>query len=152
VAVFGVTLVSDFIALEQHWIRLLGGLILLGIGYATFRARPLAMRPAGTRSSYLWGGCSAALLVFTNPLTLFAYAAAFVVLGVKGTVGNPTIGLMLVAGVFVGSLAWFALLTEVVHWLRARVMRVGLTLVNRVAGVLLMLCSVYVLWNGIRGL
>jgi arginine exporter protein ArgO len=90
--------------------------------------------------------------VFTNPLTLFAYAAAFLVLGVKGTVGNPTIGLMLVAGVFVGSLAWFALLTEVVHWLRARVMRVGLTLVNRVAGVLLMLCSVYVLWNGIRGL
>jgi len=33
-----------------------------------------------------------------------------------------------------------------------KVMRVGFMLVNRVAGALLMLCGLYALWNGIRGL
>jgi arginine exporter protein ArgO len=59
---------------------------------------------------------------------------------------------MLVAGVFFGSLTWFVLLAGLVHFFRENVMRVGLTLVNRVAGALLMLCGLYALWNGIRGL
>ena len=59
---------------------------------------------------------------------------------------------MLVAGVFVGSLTWFVLLAGLVHHFKAKVMRVGFTPVNRVAGALLMLCGLYALWNGIRGL
>ena len=59
---------------------------------------------------------------------------------------------MLVAGVFFGSLTWFVLLAGLVHLFKEKVMRVGLTLVNRVAGTLLMLCGLYALWKGIRGL
>ena len=59
---------------------------------------------------------------------------------------------MLVAGVFFGSLSWFVLLAEFAHFFKEKVMRVGLTLVNRVAGVLLILCGLYAFWNGIRGL
>jgi putative LysE/RhtB family amino acid efflux pump len=59
---------------------------------------------------------------------------------------------MLIAGVFFGSLAWFVLLAGLVRLLKEKVMRVGLTLVNRVAGALLMLCGLYALWNGIMNI
>ncbi len=152
VAAFGITLVADFITLEQYWIRLVGGIILLAIGYGVLRSRPLADKAMKAPRGHAWDFVSSALLVFTNPLTLFAYAAAFAVIGVENFVGHPVVGLLLVAGVFFGSLTWFALLTGLVHFFKERVTRVGLTLVNRVAGSLLMLCGLYALWNGIRGL
>jgi threonine/homoserine/homoserine lactone efflux protein len=152
IAAFGITLVSDFIALEQYRIRLVGGIILLIMGYIVCRARPLADKVATAPRGRTWTFFSTALLVFTNPLTLFAFAAAFAVIGVKNVVGHPVSGLMLVVGVFLGSLSWFVLLTGLAHFFKEKVMRVGLTLVNRVSGVLLMLCGLFALWNGIRGL
>ena len=152
VAAFGITLVSDFITLEQYWIRLVGGMILLAIGYAAFRPHSLADKGMKAPGSHTWTFFSTALLVFTNPLTLFAFAAAFAVIGVKHIVGHPVSGMMLVAGVFFGSLTWFVLLAGLVHSFKEKVMRVGLTLVSRVAGSLLMLCGLFALWNGIRGL
>ena len=59
---------------------------------------------------------------------------------------------MLVVGVFLGSLSWFVLLTGLAHLFKEKVMRVGLTLVNRVSGALLILCGLYAFWNGITGL
>jgi threonine/homoserine/homoserine lactone efflux protein len=116
VAAFGITLVSDFITLEQYWIRLIGGIILLVIGYCAFRTHPLADKATEAPRSHTWAFLSTALLVFTNPLTLFAFVAAAVV-GVKDIVGHPVSGLMLVAGVFFGSLTWFVLLAGLVHLL-----------------------------------
>jgi threonine/homoserine/homoserine lactone efflux protein len=152
VAAFGITLVSDFITLEQYWIRVVGGIILLAIGYAAFRAYPLADKALKAPRGRTWTFLSTALLVFTNPLTLFAFAAAFAVIGVKNIVGHPVSGLMLVAGVFFGSLTWFALLAALVHFFKKKVMRIGLAPMNRVAGTLLMLCGLYALWNGLGGL
>lgn len=152
IAAFGITLVSDFVTLQQYWIRLVGGIILLGIGYGALRAHPLAQKAVKAPRSHTWTFFSTALLVFTNPLTLFAFGAAFAAIGVKDMVGHPVSGLMLAAGVFLGSLTWFVLLSRLVHFSRDRVLRVGLTLVNRVAGALLMLCGLYALWNGIGGL
>ena len=40
VAAFGVTLISDFISQEQHWIRFIGGIFMLIIGYRTFFSHP----------------------------------------------------------------------------------------------------------------
>ena len=152
VAAFGITLVSDFITLEQYWIRLVGGLILLVMGYSVCRAQPLADQVVTAPRGHTWTFFSTALLVFTNPLTFFAFAAAFAVIGVKDIAGHPVSGLMLVTGVFFGSLTWFVLLAGLVHFFREKVTRVRLTLVNRIAGALLMLCGVFALWNGIGGL
>jgi threonine/homoserine/homoserine lactone efflux protein len=152
VAAFGITLVADFITREQYWIRLVGGIILLTMGYLVWRVRPLADKAVKAPRGRTWTFLSTALLVFTNPLTLFAFAAAFAVIGVKNIVGHPVSGLMLVAGVFFGSLTWFVLLAGLVHFFKEKVMRVGLTPLNRVAGALLILCGLYALWNGIGGL
>jgi threonine/homoserine/homoserine lactone efflux protein len=151
IAAFGITRISDFIALEQCWIRLVGGIILLVIGFSAFRTHQLRDKPLKAPRGRTWAFCSTVLFALTNPLTLVAFAAAFAVIRVKNIVGRPVSGLMLVAGVFLGSLTWFIVLVSLVHVFKAKVMRVGLTRVNRVAGVLLMLCGLYALWNSIAG-
>ena len=152
VAAFGITLVSDFIAVEQYWIRLIGGIVLLGVGYGTLRNRPAPEKAAEGSGRHTWAVLSTALLVFTNPLTFFGFAAAFAMIGVQDIVVHRFLGLLLIAGVFLGSLAWFVLLIGLVHFFHETVRRVGLPLVNRVAGSLLVLCGLYALWNGIKGL
>jgi threonine/homoserine/homoserine lactone efflux protein len=64
VAAFGIALVSDFITLQQHWIRLVGGVILLVIGYAALRTHPLADKAVNPRwrSAKLIHLCSAKLI------------------------------------------------------------------------------------------
>ena len=152
VAAFGITLISNIITLEQYSIHLVSGIILLVMGYIVCRGQPVAEKAVKAPRGHTWAFFSTALLVLTNSLTLFAFAAAFAVIGVKNIVGHPASGLMLVAGVFFGSLTWFVLLAGLVHLFKKKVMQVGLTLVNRVEGALLTLCGFFALWNGIRGL
>ena len=152
VAAFGLTLVSDFIAHQQYWIRLVGGILLLGIGFATLRSCRTSGAAIQAPPRHAWTVLSTAMLVFTNPLTLFGFAAAFAMIGIQDIVLHRVFALVLVAGVFFGSLTWFLLLTGLVHCFSDKVSKVGLPVVNRVAGSLLVLCGLYALWNGIKGL
>ena len=57
-------------------------------------------------------------LTLTNPATILSFAALFASIG-AGT-GGPAGAIGVVAGVFLGSVAWWAILTGVVAALRAR--------------------------------
>jgi putative LysE/RhtB family amino acid efflux pump len=57
-------------------------------------------------------------LTLTNPATILSFAALFASIG-AGT-GGPAGAALVVAGVFTGSSAWWAVLTGIVARLRAR--------------------------------
>ena len=57
-------------------------------------------------------------LTLTNPATILSFAALFASIG-AGT-GGPMGAAIVVAGVFTGSIAWWALLTGIVARLRTR--------------------------------
>ena len=57
-------------------------------------------------------------LTLTNPATILSFAALFASIG-AGT-GGPAGAFLVVAGVFAGSVAWWAILTGAVAGLRAR--------------------------------
>jgi putative LysE/RhtB family amino acid efflux pump len=57
-------------------------------------------------------------LTLTNPATILAFAALFASIG-AGT-GGTSGAVAVVVGVFLGSVAWWALLTGIVAGLRAR--------------------------------
>lgn len=70
-------------------------------------------------------------LTLTNPATILSFAALFASIG-AGT-GGPTGAALVVAGVFTGSLAWWAALTGIVARLRTRLTAVivrGLNIVS----------------------
>jgi threonine/homoserine/homoserine lactone efflux protein len=151
VAAFGVTLISDFISHQQQWIRLVGGILLIILGYRTFHSHASTDTPINGTNGLVRAFISTFLLTLTNPMTLFAFAAVFAGIGLNKIIGDNWSGTFLVAGVFLGSLSWFTLLTALVHFFREKITANGLTLVNKIAGTLLILFGVFALWKSLVG-
>jgi threonine/homoserine/homoserine lactone efflux protein len=141
IAAFGLTFVSDLIARQELWVHLVGGALLLFLGIRTFRARRkdpiLPFDNKGLMGSYV----SAFVLALTNPVTIFAFIAVFAAFGL-GRQLTVIAACLLVLGVFAGSLLWFLTLSFVATFFRKKLNRGGLRLVNRIAGVLIVLSGV----------
>jgi threonine/homoserine/homoserine lactone efflux protein len=140
-AAFGLTAVSNILASQQFWIRLVGGTLLLFLGVRTFRAQPadpkLRIHSTGMVASYLY----TVFLTLTNPLTIFAFIAVFATLGLVNGL-NYFSASVLVAGVFIGSCLWFLLLSSGVRLFREKLNHDGLRWVNRIAGILIIVSGV----------
>jgi threonine/homoserine/homoserine lactone efflux protein len=138
IAAFGLTFVSDVIASQHFWLRLVGGGILLFLGIRTFRAKRkdpvVPYENRGMLGSYL----SAFLLVLTNPVTIFAFIAVFAAFGLGHKLFIVS-ACILVLGVFTGSGLWFLILSYVATTFRKKLDSEGLRWVNRIAGVLIIL-------------
>ena len=140
VAAFGVTTVSDFLLGSQFWLRLVGGLFLLYLGWATFRSVPAREaakagegRTGGLAGAYL----SAFFLTLTNPMTIVSFAAVFAGLGLGSAPGSRASAALLVFGVFTGSMLWWLFLSGLVHLLRSKVDHSRFVWVNRFSGLVI---------------
>ncbi len=141
IAAFGLTFVSDVIASQQLWVRLVGGGILLFLGIRTFRARRKDQIIPFVNKGLLVSYVSAFILALTNPVTVFAFIAVFAAFGLGHQITIIS-ACVLVVGVFAGSLLWFLTLGFVATFFRKKLNRGGLRWVNRVAGILLVLSGV----------
>ncbi len=138
VAGFGLSAVSSFLVGRQFILGLIGGHVLLILGVKTFKRRPTQTE---TRNPSRLGGlagdyASTFFLTLTNPMTILAFAAIFAGLGLPadGSYGSAA---TLVTGIFLGSSAWWLLLSGGVGLIRRRFTPRLLVWVNRVAGVIL---------------
>jgi threonine/homoserine/homoserine lactone efflux protein len=141
IAAFGLTFISDAIASQHFWLRLIGGGLLLFLGIRTFRAKPKAPIIPRDNKGVLRSYVTAFLLAVTNPVTIFAFVAVFAAFGL----GQRLVLLsacILVVGVFAGSCLWFLTLGFVATLFRKNLDSVGLSWVNRIAGVLIILSGV----------
>lgn len=152
VAAFGIKLIADFIAAEQHWIRLVGGILLLLMGFFTTRSRPAAAIEPNDVVQQTRTYVSTLLLALTNPLVMFGFGAIMAAIGVERLVNDYATLTMLVVGVFLGSFLWFSLITFVADKYRNRISLQGISVVNRIAGVLLVVFGGIAIWSGLRGL
>jgi threonine/homoserine/homoserine lactone efflux protein len=138
IAVLGLTALADVLVGVSFWTRLLGGLFLCYLGWRTLRERP-AERPAEVSGRGLLGAYSSTLLLtLTNPATIISFAAVFAGLGAASAAQGYGEGLLLVAGVFVGSALWWLSLSSAVGLLRGRLTPAALRWVNVGAGVIIM--------------
>jgi threonine/homoserine/homoserine lactone efflux protein len=135
IAAFGLTAVTSLLVGAKVVLGIVGGALLVYIGYRTIISRPTVAASAADRPGLLAAFASIYGLTLTNPLTIVTFVGLFAALGLStdGYVDAAT----MTAGVFTGSLAWWAVLVGVVGWLRSRVTRRGLMWVNRVSGVAL---------------
>ncbi|MEB3323484.1 MAG: LysE family transporter [Synechococcaceae cyanobacterium] len=145
VAAFGVTLISSFITEYFEAIRVIGGVILLYLGYRTYRAHISEEPPKLTMNHHAGNFISTMLLTLTNPLTLFAFAAVFAGVNTVEETGRTLTALLLVGGVFLGSLLWFTSLTLATYAFRNVLQKKGLDIINKGAGGFIMVAGAYAL-------
>ena len=137
-AALGLTAVTNWLLEYRAWLQVGGGLFLVYLGIATLRSRPPteAARAASTaKLSAAFG--STLVLTLANPLTILSFLAIFAGAGVAVERGVLPPGLM-VLGVFLGSAAWWLILSGIAGWCGARLERGGLRIVNVIAGAVLL--------------
>ena len=149
VAAFGLTLITDFLLGGTSWLRLVGGAFLLYLGIKAFLASP-AERAAEARGGGLLGAYASTLfLTLTNPTTILSFVAIFAGLGV-GAASDALSAALLVLGVFLGSAAWWLMLSGGIGFFRSKLSTGGLRWVNRVSGTIIAAFGVLAL-SGLAG-
>jgi threonine/homoserine/homoserine lactone efflux protein len=131
-------------AAAAPWLRWAGGAFLVCYGIRLVATRGRAQAAAPSRAP---GGAffSAFLLTLANPMTILAFAA---MLGSFGVGGSGAAAFMLVAGVFLGSMAWWTVLASVVAAAVARLGGRWFPVLDGVCGCALAVFGLYALLRG----
>lgn len=136
-AALGLTALSNFLLEYQSALQLSGGLFLLYVGLTTLRTRPAAIAATAPASSHLGSAyLTTLLLTLSNPLTILSFLALFT--GLPAGTASPHDATTLVLGVFLGSAAWWLLLSCSAAALSSRLSHGGLRFLNVTSGLVLL--------------
>ena len=150
VAGFGLTAVSSFLVGQKFWLGLIGGLFLCWLGVRSFLTRPAEQGAAPIVSSAAGPAYFITLgLTLTNPMTILSFAAVFAGFGL-GAATDYRAAALLVVGVFLGSAAWWLLLSGATSLLRSKVTPRWMQSVNRVSGAVIFAFGLYALLTVVR--
>ena len=147
---FGLTWIAQLIEGYAAIIELIGGAMMVWMGWKTFMAPPMPRQvdegADGEGTNLLRAMASTFALTITNPVTLLSFGVMFAGLGgLAGGAGSFNDASFVVAGVVGGSAGWWLVLTTVIGLFHARIDEKAMRLINRSCGVLVVGCGAAVL-------
>jgi len=137
-AAFSLTALTDLLVDQRAAFQLLGGLCLLYLGVQTLRARPPAPTAERLAPNLLSAYFTTFVLTATSPVTILAFVGIFAGLGLGATPGSTFTTLRLVLGVFVGSAAWWLILSSSASLLGRKLQSGGLRTLNLISGTIIL--------------
>lgn len=150
IAAFGLGAIADILVGGQRILGLVGGAFLLWLAWQTARAEPTEPAATPERKGGLPGAYLSTLgLTLTNPMTILSFGALFAGLGIAPGDVNGAASLTL--GVFLGSSAWWLVLTTLVGALRSKVTQAWLGRINVASGIVIGIFALVAIGNAIRG-
>lgn len=144
VAAFSMSIVVDFIDSHRFWLQIAGTIIVFFFGLYTYATNPVSKlkKMRGGNQNYLQDFISSFLLTVTNPLVVFLFIALFAKYAYitdETTLFDSILGILCI---MMGACLWWAVLVGVVNHFRDRFNMRGLYVINRGAGLLLMIIAV----------
>jgi len=134
IAAFGLTAIAGLLLDAQAPLSLIGGALLLWLGWKAMSGKPPEATASVPAATTLWPTfIGTFFLTMANPTTILTFAAIFAGLGLAA-VDSAAGATVLVSGVFLGSLAWWVLLSGAVTLLRRRISPSVVLWINRVSG------------------
>jgi threonine/homoserine/homoserine lactone efflux protein len=136
----GLTVITDFLINQKKWLQLIGGLFLCYLGIRALLSKPHQETTPETAvhgslySLYL----STVFLTLANPITILTFTAFLAGLGITAHGSSLTFGFILFSSVFLGSLAWWIILTSSLTLLRHRISMKILNKINMIAGIVML--------------
>jgi len=137
IAGFGLTFLSDFLLAHQKFLRFAGGLFLIYLGLRTFFERAPEKVATVDGKGFINLTVGTFLLTLTNPLTILSFMAIFAGLGFTDENSNYIAASLLVFGVFIGSMAWWIILTSFLRLFHARMNQKTIIFINKCSGALI---------------
>lgn len=147
---FGLTWIAQLIEGYATIIELIGGAMMVWMGYKTFVSPPLSRcqydKPDQEGTNLTRAMISTFALTITNPVTLLSFGVMFASLGgLAGGAGSFHDAGFVVAGVVGGSAGWWLALTTVIGLFHAKIDEKAMRMINRVCGILVVGCGSVVL-------
>ena len=147
---FGLTWIAQLIEGYATIIELIGGAMMVWMGYRTFVSPPVPRcaedKPDSGGTKLSRAMISTFALTVTNPVTLLSFGVMFASLGgLAGGAGSFHDASFVVAGVIGGSAGWWLALTAVIGLFHTRIDEKVMRMINRICGVLVMGCGAAVL-------
>lgn len=147
---FGLTWIAQLIEGYATIIELIGGALMVWMGYKTFTSPPVPRcqyeRPDNVGTNLARAMVSTFALTITNPVTLLSFGVMFASLGgLAGGAGSFHDAGFVVAGVVGGSAGWWLALTTVIGLFHAKIDENAMRMINRACGVLVVGCGLAVL-------
>lgn len=147
VAGFGFVSVSAFLLSQKMWIQLVGGLFLIYLGVKTFLTHS-ENTSLTDNANTLWKDFTSTLfLTITNPMTIISFIAIYASLGIIEGGANYQEAILIVLGVFMGSLLWWCLLSVGISIIRHKLSETFLLWINRFSGIILAGFGLFALFN-----
>jgi threonine/homoserine/homoserine lactone efflux protein len=131
----GLSLVHTLLLHLQTPLSVLGGLFLLYLGVITFFSTPPSDKSRECPHSPVKVYFSTFFLTLTNPMTILAFTALLTGLRIDTT--HVSSILLFVVGVFIGSGAWWVLLSGGVSLFRTKVTTQALGYINKLSGLII---------------
>jgi len=147
---FGLTWIAQLIEGYAPIIELIGGAMMVWMGYRTFISPPMPrcaeVKPDNEGTNLGRAMISTFALTITNPVTLLSFGVMFASLGgLAGGAGSFHDASFVVAGVIGGSAGWWLALTTIIGLFHTRIDEKAMRMINRICGVLVMGCGSAVL-------
>jgi len=147
---FGLTWIAQLIEGYATIIELIGGALMVWMGYKTFTSPPVPRgqleRPDNVGTNLARAMVSTFALTITNPVTLLSFGVMFAGLGgLAGGAGSFHDAGFVVAGVVGGSAGWWLALTTVIGLFHTKIDENAMRMINRACGVLVVGCGLAVL-------
>jgi len=134
IAAFGLTAISGLLLSYSFWVGLVGAAFLVYLGIKALIGAPPAASPEEKATGLVKAFLSTLGLTLTNPPTILAFVAIFAGLGLASTADYGAASLI-VLGVFLGSAAWWLILSTAAARLRERIGPRLARAINVVSGV-----------------
>ena len=147
---FGLTWIAQLIEGYATIIELIGGAMMVWMGYRTFVSPPAPRcvedKPDSGGTNLARAMISTFALTVTNPVTLLSFGVMFASLGgLAGGAGSFHDAGFVVAGVIGGSAGWWLALTTIIGLFHTRIDERAMRNINRVLGALIAIFGLVVL-------
>jgi len=131
IGAYGISFVGAALTSGESWLKLVGGIVLIGFGIYLARKQPVsAAEEQEVPKSIAADFVMTLFLTLTNPMTILSFAGLFA--GVSGLRGFPLSEIpALLLGVFVGSAVWWIALAFVIGLIRHKISRTTMLWINR---------------------
>lgn len=133
IAAFSISIIINFLIERIFWIRVFGGVLLIGIGILYWFKKPRSLKDAPKASPHS-AFATTLLLTLTNPTTVLSFLA--VLAGLR--LGEPRawpLTFLVVLGIFCGSMLWWIVLALIAGHYRRRFTDRSVAWMNRIGAI-----------------
>jgi threonine/homoserine/homoserine lactone efflux protein len=145
ITAFSLASISKLILEYDFYLKLFGGVLLFFFGFSILLSHGRQESQENMKDSPLHTFTSAFVLTISNPITLFAFAAAFTATGISPYYESFIQALLLVVGVFCGACTWWLSLITVISFMKHKLSDTQLHWINWFSGAILLVFATSIL-------